>query len=73
MTLAEARVVVEGLIFAAERPLSAKEIAEIVDLDKPTVEALVEDIRRDYARSTHHPPGGRRLPDSNQARVGALG
>lgn len=50
MTLAEARVVVEGLIFAAERPLSAKEIAEIVDLDKPTVEALVEDIRRDYAQ-----------------------
>ena len=49
MKLAEARVVVEGLIFAADRPLSAQEIAEIIGLDPPAVEALVEDIRSRYA------------------------
>lgn len=48
MTLAEAKVIVEGLIFAAERPLSAQEIAEIIQLDPATVEALVEEIRKDY-------------------------
>ena len=48
MTLAEARVNVEGLIFAAERPLSAKEIGEIIGLDQPAVEALVEEIRRQH-------------------------
>lgn len=48
MTLAEAKVIVEGLIFAAERPLSAQEIAEIIELDPATVEALVEEIRKDY-------------------------
>ncbi|HHW72246.1 MAG TPA: SMC-Scp complex subunit ScpB [Firmicutes bacterium] len=48
MTLAEARVIVEGLIFAAERPLSAKEIGEIIGLDQPAVEALVEEIRRQH-------------------------
>ncbi|HPT83334.1 MAG TPA: SMC-Scp complex subunit ScpB [Limnochordia bacterium] len=48
MTLAEARVIIEGLIFAAEQPLSAKEIGAIVELDEGTVEALVEDIRKRY-------------------------
>lgn len=48
MTLAEARVIVEGLIFAAERPLSAKEIGEIIGLDQPAVEVLVEEIRRQH-------------------------
>lgn len=49
MTLAEARVIVEGLIFASERPLGAKEIAEVVGLDPAAVEALVEDIRKRHA------------------------
>lgn len=31
-----------------ERPLSAQEIAEIIELDPATVEALVEEIRKDY-------------------------
>lgn len=49
MTLAEARVIIEGLIFAAEKPLSAKEIGEIMELDPSTVDALVEEIRKKHA------------------------
>ncbi|NMB00521.1 MAG: SMC-Scp complex subunit ScpB [Firmicutes bacterium] len=49
MNLSEARIVVEGLIFAAENPISAKEISEIIELDVVTVESVVEDIRQRYA------------------------
>lgn len=49
MKLSEARIVVEGLIFAAERPLSAQDIAAIVELDASVVESLVEEIRLFYA------------------------
>ncbi|HHT67865.1 MAG TPA: SMC-Scp complex subunit ScpB [Firmicutes bacterium] len=49
MTLSEARIVVEGLIFASERPLSADEIAAIIELDVEVVESLVEEIRGCYA------------------------
>ncbi|HKM42515.1 MAG TPA: SMC-Scp complex subunit ScpB [Limnochordia bacterium] len=48
MTLTEAKIVVEGLIFASENPLTASEIAAIVDLDVPIVESLVEEIRGSY-------------------------
>ena len=49
MTLAEAKVVVEGLIFASESPLSASDIAAIVELDVSVVESLIEEIRSSYA------------------------
>lgn len=51
MTLAEAKVVVEGLIFASESPLTASEIASIMELDAALVESLVEDIRSSYEDS----------------------
>ncbi|NLL47958.1 MAG: SMC-Scp complex subunit ScpB [Firmicutes bacterium] len=49
MTLAEAKVVVEGLIFASESPLNASDIAAIVELDVSVVESLIEEIRSSYA------------------------
>lgn len=48
MKLSEARIVVEGLIFAAERPLSAQEIAAVVEIEVEAVESLVEEIRAVY-------------------------
>lgn len=51
MNLTEAKVIIEGLIFASERPLTAKEIGEIVDLDQKAVEGLVEEIRGAYQDS----------------------
>jgi len=50
MTLSEARIVVEGLIFAAESPISAADIAAIIELDIPVVEALIEEIRGYYGQ-----------------------
>ncbi|MCK9526641.1 MAG: SMC-Scp complex subunit ScpB [Limnochordia bacterium] len=54
MTLAEARIVVEGLIFASERPLGASEIASMLELDAPQVESLVEEIRASYQDGALH-------------------
>lgn len=48
MKLSEARIVVEGLIFASERPLSAQDMAVILELDVSTIESLVEEIRTIY-------------------------
>ena len=49
MNLSEAQIVIEGLIFASERPLSVQELAEIVELDPSAVESIVERIREYYA------------------------
>ncbi|HBG02385.1 MAG TPA: hypothetical protein DDW87_12555, partial [Firmicutes bacterium] len=50
MRLSDARVVIEGLIFASERPLTAQELAEVVELDPSTVKSVVEKIREHYAQ-----------------------
>lgn len=49
MNLSEARIIIEGLIFASERPLTAEDIAEIVELDPGVIESLIEEIRKHYA------------------------
>jgi len=48
LTLSEAEVIVEGLIFASEWPLSPQDIAEIIELDETTVESVLENIRKRY-------------------------
>ncbi len=50
MKLAEARIVVEGLIFASERSLSAQDIATILEVENAIVESLVDEIREVYRR-----------------------
>ena len=50
MKLSDARVVIEGLIFASEAPVSAQEIAAITELDVSVVESLVEEIREQHAQ-----------------------
>ncbi|NLV24893.1 MAG: SMC-Scp complex subunit ScpB [Deltaproteobacteria bacterium] len=40
--------IVEGLIFAAEAPLSADQIAEIVEVERNLVHGLLNDLRRKY-------------------------
>lgn len=48
MTLSEAEIIIEGLIFASEWPLTAQEIADIVELDKTAIESVLESIRKRY-------------------------
>lgn len=45
MTLKEAEVIIEALIFASERPIRCEEISSLLDLKQSTVEALIENIR----------------------------
>ncbi|NLJ73961.1 MAG: SMC-Scp complex subunit ScpB [Firmicutes bacterium] len=45
MTLKEAEIIIEALIFAAERPISCKDIGDLLELKQSTVEALIEKIR----------------------------
>jgi|SRR5690554_819250 len=48
MTLQEAEPIIEALIFAAEHPLTPKEIGEIVELDEVAVISVVDNIRKRY-------------------------
>lgn len=50
MTLGEAKIVIEALIFAAESPLKGSEIASIVELDLEVVESIIEEIQEQYAQ-----------------------
>lgn len=49
MTLQEAELIIEGLIFAAEHPLSAQELADLLGLEVELVDPVVERIRKRYA------------------------
>jgi segregation and condensation protein B len=40
--------IVEALIFVADEPLTVKTLAEVLDEDKETVRAAVEELARDY-------------------------
>jgi segregation and condensation protein B len=40
--------IVEALIFVADEPLSVKTLAEVLDEDKETVQAAVEELVREY-------------------------
>lgn len=49
MTIQEAEIIIEGLIFAAEHPLTPQEISEIIELEVSAVESVVENIRKRYS------------------------
>lgn len=49
MTLEEAKQIIEALIFAAPRPVSCSELGEILEIDKQTVERLVEQLAETYS------------------------
>jgi len=40
--------IVEALIFVADQPLTVKTLAEVLDEDKETVEATIEELVREY-------------------------
>lgn len=48
MTLQEAEQIIEALLFAAEGPLSAARLGELLELDPKSIPALVERIQRRY-------------------------
>src|SRR5690554_4237848 len=45
MKLQEAEQIIEALIFAADEPLSAESLAELLELDRNSIPALVERIQ----------------------------
>jgi len=48
LTLQEAEQIIEALLFAAEGPLSAARLGELLELDPKSIPALVERIQRRY-------------------------
>src|SRR5262249_58578212 len=54
---AELKAIVESLIFVAEEPINAKTIADVVDLDRETVESAIQALVREYESR----PGGLQL------------
>jgi segregation and condensation protein B len=40
--------IIEALIFVADEPLTVKTLAEVLDEDKETIQAAVEELARDY-------------------------
>lgn len=53
MKLDEAKALLEALIFSAADPVSSDQLAEISEIDKHTVEALLEQLVREYEASGH--------------------
>ncbi|MGE5573317.1 MAG: SMC-Scp complex subunit ScpB [Bacillota bacterium] len=48
MEYREARAAVEAMVFASPRPVTTKEMGEILAIDPRTVDAIVDDLRREY-------------------------
>lgn len=48
MTLEEAQIIIEGLIFASTHPISSKEIGEIMAIEPSLVDALVQKLEVRY-------------------------
>jgi len=44
----ELKAIIEALVFVADEPISAKTIADVVDLDRPAVEAAIQDLVKEY-------------------------
>jgi segregation and condensation protein B len=53
----ELRAIIESLIFVADEPIGARVIADVVDMDRETVEAAIQDLVKDYESR----PGGLQL------------
>jgi segregation and condensation protein B len=54
---AELRAIIEALIFVADEPLGVRAIADVVDVDRETVDGAIQDLVRDYESR----PGGLQL------------
>lgn len=48
---ANLKPMVEALVFVSESPLKAEQLAEVLDVDKALVAALLRELRDDYAAS----------------------
>jgi segregation and condensation protein B len=53
----ELKAIIESLVFVADEPISAKVIADVVDLGRPAVEAAIQDLVKEYESR----PGGLQL------------
>jgi segregation and condensation protein B len=53
----ELKAIIESLIFVADEPIGARVIADVVDMDRETVEAAIQDLVKDYESR----PGGLQL------------
>lgn len=48
MEYKEARAAIEAMVFASPRPVTAREMGEILGIDPRTADAIVDDLRREY-------------------------
>ncbi|MBC7084223.1 MAG: segregation and condensation protein [Bacillota bacterium] len=48
MEYKEARAAIEAMVFASPRPVTAREMGEILGIDPRTADTIVDDLRREY-------------------------
>ncbi|MGE5588341.1 MAG: SMC-Scp complex subunit ScpB [Clostridia bacterium] len=48
MEYREARAAIEAMVFASPRPVTAREMGEILGIDPRTADTIVDDLRREY-------------------------
>jgi segregation and condensation protein B len=48
MELSEAKSIIEAVIFASSEPVSADQLARLIELDSETVEQLVSELQQEY-------------------------
>lgn len=53
----ELKAIIEALVFVADEPIAARVIADVVDMDRETVETAIQDLVKEYESR----PGGLQL------------
>ena len=58
---AELMALVEALIFVADEPITAKLLAEVLDEERESIEAAIEEVVREYAERGQRARPARRM------------
>jgi segregation and condensation protein B len=48
MILAEAKSIIEAVLFVADRPLSSEQLAMLIEMDSDDIELLIHELQKDY-------------------------
>ncbi len=50
-SMSEIVAIVEALVFVSDEPLAVKTIAEVLDEDRDTIQAALEELKKDTTRA----------------------
>jgi chromosome segregation and condensation protein ScpB len=48
MILAEAKSIIEAVLFVADRPLSSSQLAILIEMDSDDIELLIHELQKEY-------------------------